>query len=408
MDNINIVMRNILVVDPDINVLKQIEHDLKDSGIRVFSSSSGRLGIEILDNEKIDIIFVELEMPDIDGFKFLAYVQSKYPDIDRLILCNENDKITATRAIMKGMASSFIEKPWIGNNIPATIIQLLETREKLRQEELINQIKNIHKLPALPNIYNQLMGAIAAEKSFKQISAIIQQDVTIAAKLLQLANSSIYGFGATSSLTRALMIVGVQALRDIVLTFSIINQLNWSEEQKSYLEMISRHSLIVSKYMAEFYKLKYNKTVPDEFTSVGITHDIGKIIQLQYFSNDFLQITGNMKKNGKTYYENEILLGFHKRTHCEIGAYFLKSWNLPEINSDVSLYHHTPHLAPPNKRELMEIASFVNRFANFIWTQKNNSSWDIDDFTGDHTYPYKELKEIGELMRLDMHVRVEF
>jgi c-di-GMP-related signal transduction protein len=75
------------------------------------------------------------------------------------------------------------------------------------------------------------------------ISTIIQQNVTIATKLLQFTNSSIYDFGATSALPRALMIIEIQALRDIVLIFSIINQLDWTSEQKFYLEMISLHSL---------------------------------------------------------------------------------------------------------------------------------------------------------------------
>jgi HD-like signal output (HDOD) protein len=273
----------------------------------------------------------------------------------------------------------------------------------------MKKINKIRKLPSLPQIYTQLMDAIAAERSFKKIAAIIEQDVSISTKLLQLANSSLYGFGYTTSLPRALMIVGVQTLRDIVLTFSITNQLSWTEDQREQLRIISMHSLIVSRYTSEIFSLMFKIPLPVEFSSVGITHDIGKIIQLQYFFEEYEEISTRMKRESeKSYHDIEMEIGLESKSHSELGAYFLRNWNLPEANCQVAQFHHLPEEASNQYKSLMKAINLTNYFANFHYDNRNSNYWDIEDFHYNHLLSPKALTEIGNRMRTDMKNQFTF
>lgn len=63
-------MINILVVEDDKHARKLMETILKRQGYSVFVARDGVQGMEVLDNHHIDLIILDVMMPNMDGFEF--------------------------------------------------------------------------------------------------------------------------------------------------------------------------------------------------------------------------------------------------------------------------------------------------------------------------------------------------
>lgn len=62
---------NILIIDDNLNNLYTLQCILEQiSGLEVFQASSGKEGLALLEENKIDLILVDIQMPEMNGFEF--------------------------------------------------------------------------------------------------------------------------------------------------------------------------------------------------------------------------------------------------------------------------------------------------------------------------------------------------
>jgi HD-like signal output (HDOD) protein len=183
----------------------------------------------------------------------------------------------------------------------------------------------------------------------------------------------------------------------------------WTKKQEDYLQEISIHSLIVSRYTPRIFRMMWGEDLRNEFSSVGMTHDIGKIIQLQYFPDEYEQVMTIMRENPKlNYYKSELEMGLKDKTHSEIGAYFLKNWNLPEANCEVAHFHHMPEESSEKFEQLLKSVHITDEFVDFLWKVRKDDSWDVEEFPKLHNLSIQELNEMGNQIRVDMKNKFTF
>ena len=72
--------RKILVVDDEESIRKLFEMALKQRGYQVFSAASGEAALELLKNEEIPVMFLDLNLPGIDGIELCREIIEKAPD----------------------------------------------------------------------------------------------------------------------------------------------------------------------------------------------------------------------------------------------------------------------------------------------------------------------------------------
>jgi len=104
--------KNILVIDDSNTNLVLLESLFKRSGYRVFSAMSGKEGLDLMKDSIPDLIFLDLKMPEIDGFEFMKLMKknSNWADIPVVILSAVSDKETITRTIEMGVVE-YLTKP---------------------------------------------------------------------------------------------------------------------------------------------------------------------------------------------------------------------------------------------------------------------------------------------------------
>ncbi|MDR1250770.1 MAG: response regulator [Treponema sp.] len=104
-------MKQILVVDDNLSILKQISACLAGA-YGVSLAKSGLLALQICMREKPDLILLDIEMPDLDGFDVISRLKQN-PYLDRIpviFLTARHDAAVEVKALESG-ARDFITKP---------------------------------------------------------------------------------------------------------------------------------------------------------------------------------------------------------------------------------------------------------------------------------------------------------
>jgi CheY-like chemotaxis protein len=107
------LMRTMLVKYVKSLGLKILKEELGIAGIEVAEAENGRQALELLQGRDVDLVFLDLMMPEMDGLAFLA-AKKEDPTISAIpvIVCSAlGEKGTVDRARELG-ASSYIMKPF--------------------------------------------------------------------------------------------------------------------------------------------------------------------------------------------------------------------------------------------------------------------------------------------------------
>lgn len=211
----------------------------------------------------------------------------------------------------------------------------------MSQKNIERLIQAIEQIPTLPIVSQQVMLVLEDKNvSIKKLSELIEKDQALAVKILKVANSAFYAtLSKVSSIDHALVILGLQEVKGILMAFSIHNFFSQTQFNGFDRERFWKHSMIcsqIAKYLEQHFRVQKDETL----FLAGLIHDMGKIVFDQYFHEEFLEIIDYVSTNntGFSKAEKEIL-GI---THYQVAAKLLQKWNFPEKLIMHVFYHHAP------------------------------------------------------------------
>src|SRR3954453_7533264 len=82
----NIMTKNLIVVDDDASVRESLRKVLEDAGYAVTLAADGKAAEPMLDNPKLDLLILDLNMPYRDGWDVLEDVSSNFPLLPVIII----------------------------------------------------------------------------------------------------------------------------------------------------------------------------------------------------------------------------------------------------------------------------------------------------------------------------------
>jgi response regulator RpfG family c-di-GMP phosphodiesterase len=133
----------ILCVDDEPNILAALRRLFRRENYRVLCAASAAAGLALLEEEQVDIVISDMQMPEINGTEFLERVRQRWPRTTRLLLTGHADVASTIGAINRGEIYRYITKPWDEHAMLLVIRDALERqaleREKLRLEVLTRQ-----------------------------------------------------------------------------------------------------------------------------------------------------------------------------------------------------------------------------------------------------------------------------
>lgn len=131
-------VQNVMVVDDEENIRFAVERILRKVGCNVFKAADGKEALNILEKEKIEIVFLDLKMPGMDGMEVLQRIREIDEFILVIIITGYATIETAIEAMKQG-AYDFIPKPFEADQLRLVARRALEkiylTKEAARLEE---------------------------------------------------------------------------------------------------------------------------------------------------------------------------------------------------------------------------------------------------------------------------------
>jgi len=105
-------------------------------------ATSGKAGLEIMEQKNIQLVITDQRMPDMTGIEFLEKIVPLYPDCMRMILTGFSDMEAIIQAINKGNIYRYVAKPWNREELKITIDSALEVYNlKVLNRNLIKDLK---------------------------------------------------------------------------------------------------------------------------------------------------------------------------------------------------------------------------------------------------------------------------
>ncbi len=134
---------HILCVDDEPNVLKSLRRLFRGAQYIVHLAESGVKGLEVLEQQAIDLIVSDMRMPQMDGAEFLTQAAIRWPDTVRILLTGYADIESTIAAVNQGKIYSYCSKPWEDDELKSLIAKAIE--EKRLREERIQLFEIIHQ-----------------------------------------------------------------------------------------------------------------------------------------------------------------------------------------------------------------------------------------------------------------------
>ena len=129
---------SILIVDDEEVIQQTLQDVLKKRGYEIFLATSGKETLEIVKKNIIDLILLDIRLPDVDGLEVLKKVKEFDNEILVIMMTAYADIQTAVEA-MKSGAYHYINKPFELDELKLLIEKGLETKH------LINEVRRLHR-----------------------------------------------------------------------------------------------------------------------------------------------------------------------------------------------------------------------------------------------------------------------
>lgn len=78
-------MKKILVADDEMAIRLLYSEELKEEGYEVFTAANGREALEIVEKEPLDLVILDIKMPEMDGIEALRQIKERKPDLPVLL-----------------------------------------------------------------------------------------------------------------------------------------------------------------------------------------------------------------------------------------------------------------------------------------------------------------------------------
>jgi diguanylate cyclase (GGDEF)-like protein len=143
--------RGVLVVDDDAVFSLLASETLQQAGYRTLVAATGTEALALLASGKPDLVLLDVELPDTNGFDLCSRIRAAThgTDVPIVMVTGHNDTESIERAFMVG-ATDFIHKPVLWQTLPQRIEFILRAQDTLRSLKVSEQ-KNRALLQALPD-----------------------------------------------------------------------------------------------------------------------------------------------------------------------------------------------------------------------------------------------------------------
>ena len=247
----------------------------------------------------------------------------------------------------------------------------------MKNEELFDRIfEKAENLPTLPGIAIKLLEAVQGEDSdMDEIGRILSADPPLSAKVLKIVNSSFYSLPRKiTSVNHAIKMLGISSVKNLALSFSVINKFNSIGSKTIDYAHFWKDSLI-GAIAVNLLSEKILRSFSDDIFFLGLLQNIGILTLSHCVPKQFDLVLAGHEKSGVNLNEVESqILGFN---HMEVGEFLAKSWGLPDTFYTPLGYHHYPERLDSSRDDIHTLTKCLHLSSLFIELFNNGSDMSV-------------------------------
>ena len=224
---------------------------------------------------------------------------------------------------------------------------LVERAKRMTPQQLVQEVEHLFSLPDVAVRLNELIDQ--PDTSTKQLVDVVQLDAGIAASVLRLANSAWYGLPSrVDTISRAITLIGTKALRDLVMSASVITSFKGISSE--FVDMMdfwdnSVTCGVVTRNLAKKCGIRES----ERMFLAGLLHKVGRLVFYASRPVQYRQVLMDKDMGEAAVVEAErAIFGF---TYAELGGALLRAWRVPEALDEVISYQLNPFDAPYYNKE---------------------------------------------------------
>ncbi|MDP2305615.1 MAG: response regulator [Pseudomonadota bacterium] len=345
-------MKRILFVDDEPAILEGLRNLLR-SQRKVWQMSfaaSGEEALQILAVEPYDVVVSDMRMPRMDGATLLRHVKERYPRVARIVLSGHTELESALRTVP--FAHQFLGKPCDGECLRSVIQRTCDLQTLLHDENLRRRVGQITRLPSAPRVYVALTKALSdPEVSLREVAALIESDMAMSAKVLQVVNSAFFGLPRRlSNMLEAVSYLGMGVIKNLVLSVEAFRELRGGEAAKGFdFDRVQRQCFVTGRIAQ---RLLSNRHEAQDAFVAGTLHELGTLILATREPLEFAIVDAQALAREVPRHVVEREAG--GVSHAEVGAYLIGLWGLPYGIAEAVAYHHDPMRTDPTRFGVVE------------------------------------------------------
>lgn len=322
-------VRRILFVDDDELLLRSIERVLKrhaeEANWEVSFETDGDVALERLAQKPYDVILVDAHMPRMNGTSLLRRVQELFPAVVRILHSGHTGVDALSRSLP--LAHQFIAKPCDAHVLRATLDNACGLRGVLRRPELRQMVGSSNELPSAPRTYVEITNALNnPQMSSRAIAEIVEKDIALSARVLQLVGSGFYGLPRQlNSVGGAVAFLGIELIKAMVLSIEVARMFPVAQAIPGFSIDALQQRASAAAQLAK--RLIGHESGGDAVLIAGMLQDVGQLIFAARSAQRFSIALSTSARSKTPLYEAELEL--FGSTHAELGGYLLGLWGLP-------------------------------------------------------------------------------
>ena len=243
------------------------------------------------------------------------------------------------------------------------------------------KLARIADLPSLPALLMEALQYTGSQQSIADLADKIGRDPPIVIRILRIANSPFYGMSREiGSLREAIVLLGINRVRDILVTACFLNLLPTQHKEFNY-RLFWRHSLAVAGCSRQLGA--FSCTAEDVVFTAGLLHDIGTLVMVLLFPDEFSRISKSVHPD-RLAVERQIL----GLDHIEIGSKVALHWNLP-LAIQEAIEQHEPL---PKQGKAVSLGVLIYLAKELVKVAEKNSNFEVNELN--HTAQVLEAYRI--------------
>lgn len=390
----------ILIVDDEEPIRDAIIHSLRKFGYSFLQADSAEAAIQILNSERVNCVISDLRMPGMGGHGLVRHCGRQQPAVPIIVISGMADKSDLVELMRQGV-SDYVDKPWSASELAEAVRRGLEKGRQpvavaaapvmaqdpveapkddaldpqlaiALQKKLFEVLEELR----LGNIAIPTSAKIAVEvrrvassrtASMQALTEVIERDVSIAGRVIQLANSAFYrSQGQVFDLSAAVRRIGFGEIVQVVDTVVIHEY--YAVQQPLISELMQGlwyQTWARAVMMRQVAQAVPDIRVPQENAYLGgLFCDVGVAFLLRVIADDAASLP------------REVMIDFVQQHHSTAGAAICRQWALPKDVAELAKLHHDA-ACTDNLVRLARAAEQLIKGAGYatkLWTIDSNDS----------------------------------